>query len=49
MISWANKKVASVGKKTSMKDFRDRALGDSLFLIDLLYAMDPSGMPTAVS
>jgi hypothetical protein len=44
MISWANKKVASVGKKTTAKDFRDKTLGDSLFLIDLLYAMDPSGM-----
>ena len=44
MISWANKTVASAGKKTTMKDFRDKALGDSLFLIDLLYAMHPEGM-----
>lgn len=44
MISWANSRVSSVGKKTTMKDFRDRSLGDSLFLIDLLYALDPSGI-----
>ena len=25
-----------------MKDFRDKSLGDGLFLIDFLYAIDPS-------
>ena len=44
MISWVNNKVVSVGKKTSMKDFRDKSLGDSLLLIDLLYSMDPAGI-----
>lgn len=44
MISWANSKVSAAGRKTTMKDFRDRTLGDGLFLIDLLYALDPSGV-----
>lgn len=43
MISWANNKVAEAGKKTTMKDLRDKSLGDGLFLIDLLYSLDPAG------
>ncbi len=43
MITWANKKVAASGKRTTMKDFRDRSLGDGLFLIDVLASLDPTG------
>jgi len=42
MISWANGKVKAAGKNTHIKDFGDRRLGDGLFLIDLLCALDPS-------
>jgi plastin-1 len=48
MISWANNKVLSAGKKSVMKDFRDKSLGDGLFLIDLLYGLDPSGVDYAL-
>eukprot|EP01112_Ceratiomyxa_fruticulosa_P022221 TRINITY_DN8075_c0_g1_i4.p1 TRINITY_DN8075_c0_g1~~TRINITY_DN8075_c0_g1_i4.p1 ORF type:complete len:491 (+),score=115.86 TRINITY_DN8075_c0_g1_i4:335-1807(+) len=41
MVSWANKKVSSAGKITSISDFRDKSLATGLFLIDLLASLDP--------
>lgn len=39
IIAWANKTVADAGKGTSMRDFGDPSLRDSLFFIDLLAAI----------
>lgn len=41
IIAWANKTVADSGKSTSMKNFKDKSLGTSLFFFDLLHAINP--------
>jgi len=41
MIKWANERVASSGSSVTMRDFGDKSLGNGLFLIDLLAAIEP--------
>jgi len=38
IINWANNKVKSGGKDTSMRDFKDKSLSTSKFIFDLLAA-----------
>jgi hypothetical protein len=44
IISWANGKVRGAGKSTSMENFKDKSLSDSLFIMDLLYACQPESV-----
>ena len=41
IVSWANDAVAASGRPTRIRDLADRSLSDSLFLIDLLAAVEP--------
>jgi len=41
IIAWANGKVASSPKNSSMRNFRDRSLATGVFLIDLCAAIEP--------
>ena len=41
IVSWANDAVAASGRPTRIRDLADRSLADSLFLIDLLAAVEP--------
>jgi plastin-1 len=41
IVEWANKRVASKGKMSSISSFRDPALKTSRFLIDLLWSVEP--------
>ncbi|RQM20728.1 hypothetical protein B5M09_004720 [Aphanomyces astaci] len=43
IIDWANAKVLAGGrhKRLTMVQFRDQALSDSVFLLDLVYAVEP--------
>jgi len=40
IIQWANAKVKAINKKTSIKSFDDKSLSNSLFIVDLLFALD---------
>lgn len=44
IIRWANGKVKSAGKSSSCRDFRDKTLGNGVFLIDLLAACSPESV-----
>lgn len=44
IIEWANQKVKEAGKTRSMIQFRDLALADGLFLLDLVYAVEPRAL-----
>eukprot|EP01089_Gocevia_fonbrunei_P017000 TRINITY_DN5402_c0_g1_i1.p1 TRINITY_DN5402_c0_g1~~TRINITY_DN5402_c0_g1_i1.p1 ORF type:complete len:540 (-),score=148.66 TRINITY_DN5402_c0_g1_i1:47-1588(-) len=41
IVAWANNKVSSSGKSSSMGGFKDSSLKDSVFLIDLIDAVRP--------
>jgi hypothetical protein len=41
IVAWANAKVASSGKISTMSSFRDSSLGSGVFLIDLCAAIQP--------
>jgi len=41
IVSWANEQVATQGSGRAIRDFGDKSLGDSLYLIDLLAAVEP--------
>ena len=41
LVTWANEQVAASGCATRMRNFHDATLSDSLFLIDLLAAVEP--------
>ena len=41
IIDWANAKVKSAGKSTSMRNFKDKSLNDSMFILDLCDAIKP--------
>jgi len=41
IVEWANTKVSSAGKTSSMSSFRDPSLKNSVFLIDLIDAIRP--------
>lgn len=41
IVKWANEKVASAGKSAKMKSFKDTTLKNSLFLMELVAAIEP--------
>jgi len=41
IIRWANDKVSSQGRSTSMKSYKDPSLASGVFFLDLLYAVEP--------
>ena len=41
VIQWANATVQGSGKASGIRSFRDSSLGNSLFLIDLMAAIEP--------
>jgi len=41
IIKWANEKVKSAGKSTSITSFKDPAISTGLFYLDLLTAIEP--------
>lgn len=41
IIAWANSRVASSGKSSSMQSFKDHSLKTGVFLLDLLGAVEP--------
>jgi len=41
IIKWANKKVSSSGGERQIKSFRQKELSNSLFLLDLMRAIEP--------
>ncbi|CAM9157581.1 unnamed protein product [Ectocarpus fasciculatus] len=41
IVDWANRKVASSGKTTSMRSFRDSELKTGRFMLDLVAAIEP--------
>jgi len=44
IINWANGKVKSAGKESSMRDFKDKSLSTSKFIFDLLSACSPEAI-----
>ena len=48
MVRWANAQVAGSGSSHSMRDFADTSLASSLFLIDLLAAVEPRAINRAL-
>jgi len=44
IVQWANQKVKSAGKNTSMESFKDKSLENSLFIMDLLWACQPESV-----
>jgi plastin-1 len=44
IVRWANEKVKGSGKNTSFDGFKDKSLGDSIFIIDLLAACQPESV-----
>lgn len=44
ILNWANQKIASSGKKNVIKDFKDSNLKDGVYLIDLLFAIQPKSI-----
>lgn len=41
IVEWANAKVASSGKATRMRNFKDPSLKSGLFFLDLIAAIEP--------
>jgi plastin-1 len=41
IVAWANEKVASAGKSTRIKHFKDSTIKNSKFLLDLVAAIEP--------
>lgn len=41
IVKWANEKVAGAGKSAKMKSFKDTTLKNSLFLMELVAAIEP--------
>jgi plastin-1 len=41
MVRWANEKVKSGGKSSTMKSFKDPSLSNGVFFLDLLNAIKP--------
>jgi plastin-1 len=44
IVRWANDKVKGSGKGTSFEGFKDKSLGDSIFIMDLLAACQPESV-----
>ncbi|KAJ4907659.1 Fimbrin-3 [Raphanus sativus] len=41
ILSWANRKVKIMGRKSQMESFKDKSVSSGLFLLDLLWAVEP--------
>jgi len=41
MVRWANEKVKSGGKSSTMRSFKDPSLSNAVFFLDLLNAIKP--------
>ncbi|CAH8279761.1 unnamed protein product [Arabidopsis lyrata] len=41
IISWANRKVKIMGRKSQIESFKDKSLSSGLFFLDLLWAVEP--------
>lgn len=48
IITWANAKVASVGRRTTMNSFRDQTLKNSMFLLELVSAIESRAIDWSV-
>jgi len=44
IVRWANEKVKSAGKESTMRDFKDKSLQSSRFIFDLLSACSPEAI-----
>ena len=44
MITWCNEKVKAAGKSSKVRSFKDPSLKDSIFLIDLMFAIRPNSV-----
>ncbi|KAF8116909.1 hypothetical protein N665_0014s0169 [Sinapis alba] len=41
ILSWANKKVRVMGRKSQIESFKDKSVSSGLFFLDLLWAVEP--------
>ncbi|CAN6812862.1 unnamed protein product [Brassica oleracea] len=41
ILSWANRKVKIMGRKSQIKSFKDKSVSSGLFFLDLLWAVEP--------
>uniref|UniRef100_A0A1J3IPI9 Fimbrin-1 n=1 Tax=Noccaea caerulescens TaxID=107243 RepID=A0A1J3IPI9_NOCCA len=41
ILSWANRKVIAMGRKSQIESFKDKSLSSGLFFLDLLWAVEP--------
>lgn len=48
IITWANAKVASTGRRSTMQSFRDQSLKTSMFLLELVSAIEPRAIDWSV-
>jgi plastin-1 len=48
IITWANAKVASAGRRTTMNSFRDQSLKNSMFLLELVSAIESRAIDWSV-
>jgi len=48
VVQWANDKVKTAGKTTTMRDFKDRTTKNSLFFLDLVAALEPRAVDTTL-
>ncbi|KAJ5075124.1 fimbrin-1 [Anaeramoeba ignava] len=44
IVTWANTKIESAGKQSSIPNFKDRSLQNGIFLIDLVYSISPKAI-----
>jgi len=50
IIKWANEKIRASGKASSIRSFRDKSLGNGIYLLDLCAAIEPRAVdPSMVS
>jgi hypothetical protein len=47
IIDWANQQVRASGKERKMGSYKDSSLGDSLFFLDLIAAIEPRVMDSS--
>lgn len=48
IIAWANSTVAAAGKASTISSFKDSSLGNGLFLLDLLGAIEPRAINPSI-
>jgi plastin-3 len=44
IVAWANKKLASAGKQTSIKNFQDSSISNAKVVLDLIDAIKPGSI-----